>query len=225
MRELFVIILLFPGVCLNAQNLNQKNVFGISLGISKPRADFAKKSFVYDAGFAKSGLDLQLDYYRLIGKHFAFNATLGYSNILFDENAYKKEYNELLYQEKGISVSAGNYQVYYKLVGFDFRFPFIPLSEIYMRGQIGYSYCIHPEISVEDNNLGLINSFEKSRSMSFYTSAGIGMLYDLSEKYSLNFIYSLNRTRLTFEKKMDHIIPFKLPIQFQNLNLGMSVRF
>ena len=94
MRELIIIILLFSGTYLNAQNLNQKNVFGISWGISKPRADFAKKSFVYDAGFAKPGPNLQFDYYRLIGKHFAFNATIGYSNFQFDENAYKNEEKE-----------------------------------------------------------------------------------------------------------------------------------
>jgi hypothetical protein len=223
MRELIVIILLFSGTYLNAQILNQKNVFGFSWGISAPRADFAKKTFEYDAGFAKSGPDLQIDYYRLIGMHFAFNATLGYSNFIFDESAYKSEYNELLFQEKGIVVSAGNYQVFYKLIGFVFRFPAIPRSEIFMRAQIGYSYSIHPEITVVDNNFGLMNSVEKSKSLSICAGTGIGLRYNLSEKYALNFIYSLNRTKPSFEDKNDFGRNFKLPIRYQNFNLGFSV--
>ena len=96
------LIILFITNSSFGQNENKKNVFGIGIRISSPISDFAKTKFDYDAGFASTGANLQLDYYRYTGKYFRLNANIGYTNFTFNNTEYTNEYQRLLNKLNGI---------------------------------------------------------------------------------------------------------------------------
>ena len=86
------VLLLTLGYNLQAQNENKKNVFSGHLGVSLPTNEFAQTTFDYDAGFATAGGNIELNYYRYMGKYFALNTSIGYTAFGFNESAYTNEY-------------------------------------------------------------------------------------------------------------------------------------
>src|SRR4030042_2994293 len=81
-----------------AQKEHKKSIAIINTGISIPSSDFANDKMEPDAGFAGIGTNMEVDFLRYTGKYFGLSSNIGYTNIYFDEKAYKSEYYRILNQ-------------------------------------------------------------------------------------------------------------------------------
>lgn len=217
------LIILFFGSSIYAQNKNKHSVFCLATGISLPTSDFANTKFDYDAGFASTGVNFQLDYYRYTGKYFALNTNIGYSNFTFNNNEYRNEYQRLLNKSNGIKITTGHYQILKGSLGLVFKTPKIHSFEFLIIPQIGYSLCYHPNIEVIDDIIGELNSIKKNNdSALFFSFEAKGNFY-ISDKYGLFFSYGRSYVNPSFKDITSYEQHFYLPIKYQNFNFGLTI--
>jgi hypothetical protein len=225
MRNLIINLLIsfLTIVSATAQKENKKSIAGINTGISVPYSDFTNNQMELDAGFAGIGPNLEVDLMRYTGRFFGLSSNIGYTNLFFNEKAYKSEYNQILGQNGDITVEAGNYQVLKGLLGIIVKTPEFKNTEILFIVQLGYSLSIHPEILVDHSEWGIINSIKKDKDWGMISNAGIKMNYYLSEKYGISINYNLNATTANFRDITSFEKVFNLPIRYQNINLGFVI--
>lgn len=217
------IFVLALGNSIVAQDENKKNVFSGHLGVSIPTNEFAETNFEYDAGYATTGANIELNYYRYTGKYFALNVSIGYAAFGFSESAYTDDYCNALNKTDGIKTEAGAYQFLNTSFGIVFKIPIGSDFEVLFVPMIGLALCHHPELVVTDDEAGVINSFNKDNS--FAASAGIKaqLNYFLTARYGINLSYSRFSTSPTFSDETSYEKHFDLPVSFQNINIGLTI--
>jgi hypothetical protein len=199
-----ILIFLLSITMVNAQKENKKSIVGINSGISIPYADFANKKMEYYAGFAGTGANIEIDFFRYTGRFFGLSSNIGYSNIFLNEKAYKSEYDRILENYGETTVTAGNYQILKGLIGLILKIPETRHAEVLLVFQLGYSMSVHPDLLVTNSELGEINSY-------------------LSEKYGISLNYGLNSTRPGFYDETSNEKVFFLPVRYQNINIGLVI--
>lgn len=185
-----------------------------------PFSDFAKDKMVSDAGFAGTGWNLGLDYVTSKGGNFGFCAAAGYSIINFDAEAYESGYEQILDYNGVTTVNAGNYHIIKTVAGITGIFPEFHHIELSLLLQLGLSLSIHPEVTVNNSQFGIINSFNQDPAWAMISNLGAKINYRISDKYGLNLSYCLNFLRPGFDDDIGSHHNFWLPIRYQNINLG-----
>lgn len=216
---LILMVLFLAAVTALPQKRVWKSAFGASAGVSIPYKEFAYNTFRYDAGFAAPGPNLEAEYI-FYGKFFGLSTTIGYSNLFFNENDYRAEYDRTL-DGYGINeVSAGNYQVLKFLAGFTLKLPEIEHTEVMFLFHLGFAHTVHPDLLVTNSELGVINSVEKNSGGGPVANAGIKINYWLNERYGLSLNGSLSTTTPSLT---DYTAPdsyFDMPIYCAGINIG-----
>jgi hypothetical protein len=178
------------GNTLLAHDENKKNVFSGHLGVSIPTNEFAETTFEYDAGYANVGANIELNYYRYTGKYFALNASIGYAAFGFNESAYTNDYYHALNKTDGIKTEAGAYQFLNTSVGIVFKIPIGSDFEVLFIPMIGLALCHHPDLTVTDDEAGVINSFNKDTTDAGSAGIKAQLNYYVSDRYGINLSYS-----------------------------------
>ncbi len=225
MKKLSLIILTILVIITQgfAQSGNKKWVAGVSSGVSVPYAEFAEKYMHASAGFASSGANIEVDFFRYAGKFFAFSSNLGYANIFFNETAYKSGFDSIPYLDGKTTVDAGNYQVLKGLLGLSIKIPESQHFEVLFVFQLGFSMSVHPELSVTNSEWGVINSVKKDAAWSIISYAGLKINYYLSDKYGISLNYCRNSTNPSFDDDTSPEGFFTLPVKYQNINIGFVI--
>jgi hypothetical protein len=218
-----ILIFLMTLTLVYAQKENKKSVVGINSGISIPFADFAEKKMENFAGFAGAGANIEIDFFRYTGKYFGLCSNIGYSNLFFNEKAYKSEYDRILDHYGETTVNAGNYQILKGLIGLILKIPETRHTEVLLIFQLGCSMSVHPDLLVSNSVLGEINSVKKDTKWSSMSNAGIKINYYLSEKYGISLNYGLNFTKPGFYDETSIERVFILPVRYQNINIGLVI--
>jgi len=208
---------------LHAQNENKKNVFSGHLGVSIPTNEFAETSFEHDAGYAKVGANLELDYYRYTGKYFALNASIGYAAFGFNESAYTNGYYRALNKTDGIKTEAGAYQVFNSAIGLVFKTPIGSDFEVLIIPMLRYALCHHPDLIVNDDDEGVINSISNDNAGALSAGIKLQLNYFFSERYGINLSYSRFSANPAFSDETSYEQHFNLPVSFQNINIGLTI--
>jgi len=217
------VLLLISGYNLQAQNENKKNIFSGHAGVSIPTNEFAETTFGYDAGFATTGGNAELNYYRYTGKYFALNASIGYTAFGFNESAYTNEYYLALNRTEGIQTDAGAYQFLNTSFGLVFKIPIGSDFEVLFVPMIGFALCHHPDLVVTDDETGVINSVSKDNEAAGSAGIKAQLNYFFSEKYGINLSYSRFSTTPSFSDETSYEQHFTLPVSFQNINIGLTI--
>ena len=218
-----ILIFLITITLVDAQKENKKSVVGINSGISIPYADFADKKMENYSGFAATGANIEIDFFRYTGRFFGLSSNIGYSSIFFNEKAYRSEYDRILDNYGKTTVAAGNYQVLKGLIGLILKIPETRHTEVLLVFQLGCSMSVHPNLLVTNSELGEINSVKKDTEWSSMSNAGIKINYYLSEKYGISLNYGLNSTRPGFHDETSNEKVFFLPVRYQNINIGLVI--
>jgi hypothetical protein len=217
------VLLLTFGNILHAQNENKKNVFSGHLGVSIPTNEFAETTFGYDAGYANTGANIELNYYRYTGKFFAFNVSIGYAAFGFNESAYTNDYYSALNSTDGIKTEAGAYQFLNTSFGLVFKIPIGSDFEVLFTPMLGFALCHHPDLVVTDDEAGVINSVIKDNAGAGSAGIKAQLNYYFSEKYGINLSYSRFSTTPAFTDETSYEQHFNLPVSFQNINIGLTI--
>ena len=220
---LTILIFLVTITLVYAQKWNKKSVVGINSGVSIPFADFADKKMENYSGFAGTGGNIEIDFFRYTGRFFGLVSNIGYSNIFFSEKAYKSEYDRVLANYGENIVKAGNYQVLKGLVGFILKIPETRHIEVLLVFQAGCAMSIHPDLLVTNSELGVINSVRKDTDWSAMSNTGIKINYWLTEKYGISLNYGLNFTTPGFGDVTSIERVFFLPVRYQIINVGLVI--
>jgi hypothetical protein len=208
---------------LDAQNENKKNVFSGHLGVSIPTNEFAETSFEHDAGYANVGANLELDYYRYTGKYFALNASIGYAAFGFNESAYTNGYYRALNKTDGIKTEAGAYQVLNAAFGLVIKTPVGSDFEVLIIPMLRYAICHHPDLVVNDDDEGVINSISNDNAGALSAGIKLQLNYFFSERYGINLSYSRFSANPAFSDETSFEQHFNLPVSFQNINIGLII--
>jgi len=208
---------------LHAQNENKKNVFSGHLGVSIPTNEFAETSFEHDAGYAQVGANLELDYYRYTGKYFALNASIGYAAFGFNESAYTNGYYRALNKTDGIKTEAGAYQVFNSAFGLVIKTPIGSDFEVLIIPMLRYALCHHPDLIVNDDDEGVINSISNDNAGALSAGIKLQLNYFFSERYGINLFYSRFSANPAFSDETSYEQHFNLPVSFQNINIGLTI--
>lgn len=217
------ILLLIVANGLHAQNENKKNVFSGHLGVSIPTNKFAETSFEHDAGYANVGANLELDYYRYTGKYFALNASIGYAAFGFNESAYTNGYYRALNKTDGIKTEAGAYQVLNAAFGLVIKTPVGSDFEVLIIPMLRYAICHHPDLVVNDDDEGVINSISNDNAGALSAGIKLQLNYFFSERYGINLSYSRFSANPAFSDETSFEQHFNLPVSFQNINIGLII--
>lgn len=197
----------------------RKSVFGANAGIALPVDQFAGNTFIRDAGFALAGPATEADWIWY-GKFFGFSSTIGYSTFFFNEMDYLSEYDRIL-SGIGTNIAAtGNYHVIKFLIGFTLKTPEFRSTEILLRFHVGAATSFHPEVTVTNTELGVVNSIVQSRSGGPASSAILQVNHWLSDRYGLSLSSSISSTIGAFHDETGPEGYFLLPVHFVNINLG-----
>jgi len=218
----YVLLLTFGNI-LHAQNENKKNVFSGNLGVSIPTNEFAETTFGYDAGYANTGANIELNYYRYTGKFFALNVSIGYAAFGFNENEYTNGYYQALNKTDGIKTEAGAYQFLNTSFGLVLKIPVGSDFEVLFVPMLGFALCHHPDLVVTDDDTGVINSIRKDNSGAGSAGIKAQLNYFFSEKYGINLSYSRFSTTPAFSDETSFEQHFNLPVSFQNINIGLTI--
>jgi hypothetical protein len=216
------LVILISGTDLPAREKVKTNLLGAGAGISLPYSYFAKNTFVRDAGFASFGGNCTFDLLRY-GRLFGYGLDVGYAGIGFDRKHYLTEYSEILTGQE-ISVSTGGYHLMKASFCLVLKTPQIRGVELMMMPRMGYCVARHPQILVTAGDYGTINSVESSFGRAMYTGISIRAVYDLTGRYGINLSYSRNRTRPNFRDETSPEEDFWLPIQYQNISIGVFIK-
>lgn len=218
-----ILIFLIAIPLANAQKENKKSLAGINAGISIPFADFADKKMENYSGFAGAGANIEIDFFRYTGRFFGLSSSIGYSNIAFNEKAYKSEYDRILDNFGETTVKAGNYQILKGLLGLILKIPETGHTEVLLIFQAGCALNIHPGLLVANSELGEINSIKRNSEWSPISNAGIKVNYYLNEKYGISLNYGINSTKPVFTDETSVERIFVLPVRYQNINIGLVI--
>ncbi len=221
MKKLFLAFLVIV-VSINplfSQKTYKKSVFGANAGLSIPIDEFAQNTFIYDAGFAGFGPNIEVEFLRY-GRWFGFSSSIGYASIFFNEKDYQAEYDRVLSGYGSNEVTAGNYQVLKFLVGYMLKIPEIKRTEVMLLVHLGYAHCVHPNLVVTNPELGEINSIGRSIDGSPIFNMGLKINYWLNDRYGINLNFGNNLTRPVFDDETGIEGSFALPIQYSNANIG-----
>jgi len=220
---LTILIFLVTITLVYAQKWNKKSVVGINSGVSIPFADFADKKMENYSGFAGTGGNIEIDFFRYTGRFFGLVSNIGYSNIFFSEKAYKSEYDRVLANYGENMVKAGNYHLLKGLLGLILKIPETKNIEVLLVFQAGCAMSIHPNLLVTNSELGVINSVRKNTKWSAMSNTGIKANYWLTEKYGISLNYGLNFTTPGFGDVTSIEQVFFLPVRYQNINVGLVI--
>lgn len=216
---LFLLVLFLAAVTALPQNSARKSVFGVNTGLSMAYDEFADKTFIYDAGFATMGPNIEADY-LYYGKYFGFSSSIGYASIFFNERAYQSEYDGTLNGYGTNEVSAGNYQVLKFLVGFTLKLPEFSNTEVLFLTHLGYACTIHPDLIVTNSELGVINSMDRDAGGAPVANLGVKINYWLNGRYGVSLNGSMTLTEPSFYDNTGPGGSFTMPIKYYNVNIG-----
>jgi hypothetical protein len=217
-----VLSLLISSVC--AQNGDKRRILIIHSGLSVPFSDFSGTRIGYNPGFAGEGFNAEADYLRYLGRFFGIMATTGYTKLDFRENAYRSEYMRILGQDSEITVNSGNYQIYKAIMGLAVRTPEFKHFELVFILHLGCAFFIHPEIKVDLSGFGRINTIQKDVNLGNINIYSFKLNYYPSARYGINLSYNLNYAKPWFTDETGIHNRYQLPVEFQNINLGLIVR-
>jgi len=220
-KVLCYFILLTTINCLYAQNTDKVDVFSLSTGLALPVADFSKKSFVTDAGFAYPGANIEFEYYKYRKPFFALNFNTTYSAMFFAKGKFKDEYYKALPQTNGLEFTTGNYHILKIEPGLVLKFPKKNNLEFLFPFRLGCSMVLHPELKVTDNSLGELKYIKKQLSAWISFSTGMKVNYYLSDKHGLSFSCNLSYSKPGFGDSTVYQGHFNLPITYSNINVGL----
>ncbi len=192
-------------------------------GIAVPYSHFAQNTFSYNAGFARSGVNMEIDFLYYLGKYFGTGITAGYTRFGFDKEAYRTAYNEALMQDEDIDITAGNYQVAKSTLHFIMKYPLFDQTEVMISGQIGYALSVHPGLRAVDARLGEINTVQRDVGGRHFTGTSIRIHQPVSKKIGIALSYNRYYTKPSFDDATGEEDHFYLPISYQNINLGLIV--
>ncbi len=220
MKNTFAILALLAVLTVNAyaQQKVRKSVFGVNTGISIPLDEFAVKAFTYDAGFSSPGPNLEVAY-LYYGKVFGFSSSVGYSSLIFNERSYQAEYDRTIGYGTN-EVSAGNYQIMKALVGFTLKIPEFSHTEVMLLFHLGYAVALHPNLLVNNSELGLINSVDRNAGGGPVASMGLRINYWLNERYGVTLNGSLNGMSSGFIDETGPDGNFTMPMNHASVNAG-----
>lgn len=209
---------------LHSQNENRKSVFVISSGCSVPYKEFAWKTMKSQAGFAAPGFNLEVDFMRYTGRYFGLSATTGYASLFFSKDEYQAHYDRILNGYGQNVVEAGNYQVLKGLVGLILKIPETRHTEALLILQLGIARSVHPDLTVTNSKLGVINSVSKNSDWNPMSNIGLKVNYWLTDKYGIGLNYNLNLTRPDFYDQTSIEKTFFLPVRYMNINAGLVMK-
>lgn len=209
---------------LHSQNEKRKSILGINAGCSVPFSEFAWKTMKSQAGFAAPGLNLEVDFMRYTGRFFGLSATMGYTSLFFREKEYQAQYDRILNDYGKNVVEAGNYQVLKGVIGFMLKIPETKHTEALLIFQLGIARSVHPDLTVTNSKLGVINSVSKNSDWNPVSNAGLKVNYWLTEKYGINLNYNLNLTKPDFYDQTSIEKVFYLPVRYMNINAGLVIK-
>jgi len=225
MKKPFILILILSlTISAVPAQKEKERVILINSGISLPFSSFAKKEMDHNAGFAGAGMNIDIDYLNNKARWLTFTASAGYAILNFKEEAYRAGYDRILNQDGAVTVTAGNYQFYKTVVGLAVIVPEFYHIELLFSAQIGAAIAIHPEISVDHIQYGVINSFSKDHEWAATSNLNMRINYNISEKYGVNLTYCLNYLTPYFYDDIGVHHVFSLPVRFGNLNLGIAIK-
>ena len=224
MKKTILLILLFS-LTINSvfSQKERKRVLIINSGVSVPFAEFAVKKMVIDAGFAGTGFNVGIDYLSSKIGWLGFTASAGYSILNFDSKAYRSEYERILDQNGEVTVTAGNYNIFKTVAGLYLKTPEFYHLELLFIAQLGPSFSIHPDITVDHSQYGLINSTKQDHDWALISNLGMKVNYNISDRYGVNLSYCLNYLLPGFEDDSGLVYHFYMPVRFQNINLGFFI--
>jgi hypothetical protein len=205
-----------------AQEAEKRNILGVHAGLAIPCFDFANKTFERDAGFARLGGNVEVDFLRYECSFFGYGLNLGYSFPGFDSERYRNSYTEIL-DDQGISVTAGNYHIFKGTIGVLLKTPPVFKTEFMFIHWFGYTVTLHPEIVVASDDYGEINYIEgctgKRAIMGFTLRAN----YNVTERMGISLSYRVNHNRPHFPDETSPEGGFRLPIRYHNVNVGVYI--
>jgi len=220
-RLLLIVLLLVQGnAYLFSQETWKRNNLGVHAGMAIPYSDFAKRDFVRDAGFARSGWNLEVDFLRYEYSFFGYGVNLGYSSPGFDSERYRDSYMEILADQE-ISVTAGNYHMFKGTVGILLKTPQVSKMEFMFMHWIGYSVTLHPEIVVASGGFGEINYIEKCTGKRPIMGFILRTNYFVTDRIGISLSYRLNSNHPYFPDETSQEGGFRLPIKYHTINVGV----
>ncbi|MEO5570102.1 MAG: outer membrane beta-barrel protein [Bacteroidia bacterium] len=164
-----------------ASSEDKKGFIGLSLGPAFSYTDFASKDINNEnAGFAKTGFNLNVSFGYRLGRHFGIAAMLCGNSNSFDNAGFEKIFSTLAqvnstpWKSNGV-MAGGYYSSASSKVSFE------------MRLVIGYANTTSPEISVRltDFSGAQVDLLQESVSGGTLCSDfGVGLKAALSEKFS-----------------------------------------
>ncbi|MCU0378684.1 MAG: hypothetical protein MUC78_10540 [Bacteroidales bacterium] len=206
-----------------AQKEHKKSILGINGGVTIPFDTFDNKTFEGYSGFAGLGGNAEADFFLYAGRYFGFSSTIGYANVSFDAEAYIAEYDRVMNNYGETSAETGNYQVLKGMLGIVFKIPASDKTDVLLIFQLGCAMSVHPDITVSNSELGVINSFEKNIAWSPASSAGLKINYRVSEKYGISLNYNINYTKPGFDDNTGVEGIFFMPVRYHNIGAGIVI--
>lgn len=225
MKRLIVVflILIMAAVTATPQKNAGKSVFGANVGLSVPYNEFAYNTLQYNAGFASIGPNIEAEFLRY-GRFIGFSSSIGYSSLFFNEKDYQAEYDRVLDGYGTNEVDAGNYQLLRFLIGFTLKLPEIEHTEVMLLFHLGYAISIHPDLTVTNSKLGVINSVARSRGDSPVINTGAKINYWINERCGVSLNGGLNFTRPSFNDETGPEGFFYQSISYVNINAGLIMK-
>jgi hypothetical protein len=220
MKKIIISLLVFFNFIFIEAGDYSKNIVAISVGIAQPNESFSTDRFVYNAGFADLGSNLEVDYFRYIARFFAINASIGYAFFSFDDNSYLNEYKRILANQNSINVETGNYHLIQGFFGLVLKTPQIKKMDFLVIPQLGYDIAFHPKIVVTDEQYGEINSIESSTGRSLSLSLKLKANYFLNEYTGICFTWGTYVTEPRFVDKLGIYYHFYLPMTYYTYSVG-----
>lgn len=199
---------------LNAQYRGKPKEFTVSIGASFPRLNFGEKEYFRADGFARIGTNVKSDLNLFYWQHMALGLSLHSNFNSINKKALKSWYDEKLYNKTDVDVKAGIYwanslmlyPIFFDFQGEKFTFK--------IKTGIGYSFCRHPNVNVNDDKYGRIVKIKSDWGRSLTTSSCASLAYQLTENKKV--ILSYNRYYLIPTFRNDNYTFFPSTKYFRN---------
>lgn len=209
---------------LSAQTEYKQSIIGMNAGVSVPFAEFAAHSMDGYSGFARQGINIDLDYLRYTGRYFGISTNIGYASVFFNEKDYQAGYDRILGNYGINEVNAGNYQVLKGLLGIILKVPETRNTEVMLLLNLGVALCVHPDLQVTNSSFGGINSIVKNSDRTPISNAGLKVNYWISDKYGFSLNYSVNLAKPVFNDQTGVGQSFVQPMRYMNVNAGFVMK-
>lgn len=196
----------------------------IMAGPTLPFSDFARTEMVKNAGFAGAGMNAGVEFMHFPWVHFGLSYALGYTGTSFRDDAYSSEYKRVFADGSEVAVHAGSYRFFRAMAGPAARTTLAGKAGIMVFMELGYSFDIHPEVTVDHADWGRINTIPRATDHAFTRRLGIQLEYPLSERFSLHLGYALNISKTEFLDDVGGYTGyFYLPVRYQDTGIGLSL--